>query len=73
METSDELYERNTYDANECLKVLALSVEAQDKAASEQGDNQGYISLASALGALETLSLEQKSITGSNTNPSGDG
>lgn len=53
--------------------MLSSAVEPHDKATNEQGDHQGYISLATELGDLETIYIEQKYLAEASTKPTGDG
>lgn len=49
-------------EIKECIGVMKAAIEAHDKMDDEQEIGQGFISLASALEALESISLEQKSL-----------
>lgn len=61
----------NNEELEECMKVITAAVEAYDKT-DEDDEKRGFISLADAFDALESISLEQRSLNDSADKPHND-
>lgn len=55
--------DENSGEFDECMTVINAAVDAHEKANGEGDESHGFITLASALEALESISLEQKTMT----------
>lgn len=49
-------------EIQDCANAIKPAISAHKKSSDDQYNTQGFISLASALEALESLSLEHKSL-----------